>query len=70
MTVAKASGARKFLVIGALVTVGGLAVAAVAPVPGTAGSERTGVQQLVGGGMILVGWAVLAWGVHRFGRES
>jgi hypothetical protein len=68
VTDAKGSGARRLLLIGALLTVAGLAVAAVSPIPGTAGSERTGTQQLAGGGMVVFGWAVLGWGVHRFGR--
>ena len=70
MTDAHGAGARKLLLIGGVVTAVGLAVAAVAPIPGTAGSEGAAAQQLVGGGIVLVGWAVLAWGVHRFGRGA
>ena len=70
MTEKKVSRPRILIVAGALVTVVGLAIAAISPVAGTAGSERTGLQQAVGGWMVLVGWLLLAWGIHRFGRES
>jgi hypothetical protein len=63
------SRSKRLIVIGALVTVVGLAVAATSPIAGTAGSERTGAQQISGGVIVLAGWAVLAWGIHRFGRE-
>jgi hypothetical protein len=61
---------RSLLALGALLTVLGLAVAATSPVVGAEGSERTPTQQLAGGAVVLVGWALLAWGIHRFGRES
>jgi hypothetical protein len=61
---------RTLLGVGAFVTVVGLAIAATSPVLGTAGSARTSVQQLAGGIIVLLGWALLAWGIHRFGRES
>jgi hypothetical protein len=70
LTGRNASRTRTLLVVGALVTVVGLAIAAIAPIAGTAGSDRTVAQQRVGGVVVLVGWLVLAWGIHRFGRES
>ena len=70
MTGERAWGSRGWMLAGALFTVVGLAIAATAPIAGTAGSERTGVQQLCGGVIVILGWMVLAWGIHRFGRES
>jgi hypothetical protein len=64
------SRSRALLGLGASLTVVGLAIAATSPVLGTAGSSRTGAQQLAGGIVVLLGWALLAWGIHRFGRES
>jgi protein-S-isoprenylcysteine O-methyltransferase Ste14 len=60
---------RRLLAIGAVVTVVGLAIAGTAPVTGTDGSSRTPAQQLVGGVAVVVGWAILAWGIHAFGRQ-
>ena len=59
---------RRLLAAGALATTLGILVAATAPVLGTPGSERTRPQELAGGVLGLVGWAMLAWGIHRFGR--
>ena len=70
MTDENVSRSRTLIVVGALVTVVGLAIAAISPIPGTAGSERTGAEQLSGGVIVLAGWAMLAWGIHRFGRGS
>jgi hypothetical protein len=56
--------------MGALITVLGIAIAADSPVAGAEGSEHTGVQQVVGGAVVLLGWMLLAWGIHRFGRDS
>ena len=57
------------LAAGALATALGVAIAGAAPVMGTEGSSRTQTQQLVGGFVVVLGWALLAWGVHNFGRE-
>ncbi len=48
----------------------GLAVAGTAPIAGTPGSGRTEAMQTLGGVLVIVGWAVLAWGIHRLGRSS
>jgi hypothetical protein len=66
----KGAPPRTLLAAGALLTVVGLAIAATSPVVGAEGSERTAAQQLSGGIAVLVGWALLAFGIHRFGRES
>ena len=55
--------------LGALVTVSGLAVAATAPIVGTGVAERIESQQRAGGLLVVAGWALLAFGIHRFGRE-
>jgi uncharacterized membrane protein YgdD (TMEM256/DUF423 family) len=47
----------------------GIGIAATAPVLGTAPADRVYAQQTVGGIILLAGWALLAWGIHRFGRE-
>lgn len=62
--------ARRLLASGALATALGIAITATAPVLGTAGAERTRPQELVGGLIVLAGWAMLAWGIHRFGRSE
>jgi hypothetical protein len=59
---------RRLLLVGALVTVSGIALAATAPVVGTAPIGRVQTQQTVGGVVVLLGWAALAWGIHRYGR--
>jgi hypothetical protein len=59
---------RRLLLAGAIVTALGIGVAATAPVLNTAGSARTRTQEAVGGGFLVLGWALLAWGIHRFGR--
>jgi hypothetical protein len=61
---------RRSLLAGALLVALGLAIAGTAPIPGTDGSERTSAQQVVGGIAVFVGWAVLAWAIHRSGREA
>ncbi len=58
------------LVSGALATALGVAITATAPVLGTPGAERTRPQELVGGLIVLAGWAMLAWGIHSFGRSD
>ena len=60
---------RRLLAAGASITVTGIGIAATAPVLGTAPAERVYAQQTVGGIVLLAGWALLAWGIHRFGRE-
>jgi hypothetical protein len=60
---------RRLILAGAIVTAFGLAAAATAPVVGTAPLERVRPQQEAGGAIVLVGWGLLAWGIHRFGRE-
>lgn len=62
--------ARRLLFSGAVLTALGLAIAATAPVLGTPGAEHTRTQQALGGLVILIGWAALAWGIHRFGRSA
>jgi hypothetical protein len=62
------SDARRLLAVGAALSVLGIAIAGTAPVAGTEGSSRTQTQQIVGGVVVLLGWAILAWAIHRFGR--
>jgi hypothetical protein len=61
---------RRLLLVGAILTMAGLALAATAPVLGTEGAESTHGRQALGGVVVLVGWAALAWGIHRFGRQG
>jgi hypothetical protein len=61
---------RQLLAAGAIVTVLGIAVAGTAPILGTEGSARTSAQQIAGGVVVVLGWALLAWAIHRFGRET
>jgi hypothetical protein len=61
---------KQSIAAGALVTVLGVAVAGTAPVVGTDGSSRTLAQQTVGGVLVVLGWALLAWAIHAFGREK
>ena len=58
---------RHQLAAGAFATALGIAIAGAAPVVGTDGSSRTHTQQIVGG-VVVIGWALLAWGIHSFGR--
>lgn len=62
--------ARRWIAVGAGLTAVGLAVAAVAPVVGTALLGRIRLQQDAGGTMVVLGWVLLAVGIHRFGRAS
>jgi hypothetical protein len=55
---------------GAVATVAGIAVAATAPVLGTAAAARVELQQTVGGVVVLAGWVALGWGIHRLGRQG
>ena len=59
---------RQWIGVGAVVTVAGIAVAGTAPIVGTDGSSRTHLQQMVGGLLVVLGWALLAWAIHAFGR--
>jgi hypothetical protein len=59
---------RVLVVAGAIITAVGLVVVGIAPVVGTAPAERLQRQQVVGGVIVLLGWAALAWGIHRLGR--
>ncbi len=58
------------MALGALLTVVGLVIAGTAPVVGTTPAERAVTQPTVGGVLTLAGWALLAWGIHRFGRNG
>jgi hypothetical protein len=49
------SDARRMLVRGAAVVAGGLAIA------GTA-------NQTFGGVVVVLGWLLLVWGIHKYGR--
>ncbi len=61
---------RRLLAVGGILTILGIAIAGTAPILGTGPAEQTYVQQTFGGVILLVGWAVLGWGIHRFGRSS
>ncbi len=61
---------RQLVAAGAVATVVGIAVAATAPVVGTAAVARVELQQTIGGVVVLLGWAALGWGIHRIGREG
>jgi len=69
VTAVTLAGPRRLILAGALVTVSGLAVAATAPIVGTGVAERIESQQSAGGLLVVAGWALLAFGIHRFGRE-
>jgi hypothetical protein len=62
-------GSARVVVAGALTTALGLAVAATAPIFGTAPIDRIERQQTAGGLVIVLGWVILAWGIHRYGRS-
>jgi hypothetical protein len=64
------SSPRSLLTAGALLTVLGIAVAGSAPVLGTDGSGRTQGQQIAGGVGVVLGWALLAFAIHSFGRAG
>ncbi|HLK38364.1 MAG TPA: hypothetical protein VKU41_16490 [Polyangiaceae bacterium] len=63
--------ARRSVALGAALTVLGIALAATTPVEGSGGGggAADGIgRQTLGGVVILVGWALLAWGIHALGR--
>jgi hypothetical protein len=61
---------RRLVAAGAVATVVGIAVAGTAPIFGTGGSDdRIQTQQTAGGVVTLAGWALLAFGIHKLGRE-
>jgi hypothetical protein len=59
-----------WIAVGAAATVIGIFVAGATPIARTPGAEWTPLVQAVGGVVLLVGWLLLAWGIHRFGREN
>lgn len=61
---------RQLIAAGAAVTVAGIAIAGTAPILGTEGSSRTHAQQIAGGVVVLLGWAIFAWAIHAFGRAK
>jgi hypothetical protein len=61
---------RRWIAVGAVLTVVGLAVAATAPIPGTTGAEGARSRQMQGGALVLLGWVAFGWGIHRFGRAE
>lgn len=61
---------RRLVLVGALLTLLGTSVAATAPVLGTVDIQRVEGRQTGGGVVAMLGWALLAWGIHRLGRES
>jgi hypothetical protein len=61
---------RRWIAVGAVLTAAGLVVAGTAPAVGTAPAATISRQQDLGGLGVLAGWAALAWGIHRFGREG
>jgi hypothetical protein len=62
-------GPARLIVAGALTTALGLAIAATAPIFATAPIDRIQHQQTAGGLVVLLGWLILAWGIHSFGRS-
>jgi hypothetical protein len=64
------TGPRRMLAAGAIITVLGIAIAGTAPVPGTRGGGGALSQPIVGGVLVVLGWALFAWAIHRFGRAS
>jgi hypothetical protein len=63
-------GPRRIILAGACVAVAGLAIAGTAPIVGVGAADRIREQQSIGGVLVLAGWVALAWGIHRFGRET
>ncbi len=65
-----AGDSRRLVLAGALATAAGLAAAGTAPIVGVGAVDRIEWQQTAGGVLVLFGWALLAYGIHRFGRSS
>ena len=61
---------RRLLLCGSVLTTLGLVIAMTRPFMGTARHDRPTSQEIVGGVIVLVGWATLSWGIHRFGRAG
>jgi hypothetical protein len=61
---------RRTLAAGAALTVVGLVAAATAPPHNPPPSGAGLSQTAVGGAIVLIGWMVLAWGIHRLGRDG
>jgi hypothetical protein len=61
---------RTLVTAGAVLTALGLAMAALLPVARADDSDRVLLWQRAGGVIVFVGWAALAWGIHRFGRDE
>jgi hypothetical protein len=60
--------ARGSVWLGATLTVLGIAFAATSPVESTASANGAGLRSTLGGVVTLLGWALLAWGIHALGR--
>jgi hypothetical protein len=65
-----ATRSRALLAAGAILTALGLAVAALLPIARADDADRVIFWQRAGGIVMFVGWAVLAWGIHAFGRDD
>ena len=61
--------AKVVLAIGALFTTIGLAVASTTPIVGSGSDAMIHGQPLAGGVLVVFGWVLLAWGIHRMGRQ-
>jgi hypothetical protein len=61
---------RTLVAAGAILTAVGLATVALLPIGRVDDSDRVLFWQRVGGVLVFVGWAALAWGIHRFGRDD
>jgi hypothetical protein len=61
---------RRLILAGALATGAGLAAAGTAPIVGIGSAARIECQQTAGGVLVLLGWTLLAYGIHRFGRST
>lgn len=62
--------ARQGLAIGAGLTAVGLLVAATAPVMGADAGAGARARELIAGLFVVGGWLILAWAIHRLGREG
>jgi hypothetical protein len=64
------SWARLWIALGAAATALGIFLAGATPIGRSSASERSAPQRGAGGVLVLVGWGLLAWGIHRFGRAA